>query len=313
VAVTGATGLLGSSLVPTLTTGGAHVIRVGRGRQERAVAGASASSWDPVAGVVDTEALEGCEAVVHLAGRSIAKAPYRWTARAKQEIYESRVQGTRVLCEALAKMRQPPKVLVMASGVSYYGDTRGAVSRDGGKAVDESGSKGSGADFLAGVVEDWEAAAEPARAAGIRVVFLRYGMVLSPAGGALALMLPVFGACAGGRLGNGEQYLPWISLDDAVGSIVHAICAGDALTGPVNVVGPVPATNAEFTQALGGALWRPAVIPVPRGVLRTLLGQFADETLLLDQKLRPAALLRSGYCFRHEAVGEALRHLLGSA
>lgn len=303
IAVTGATGLIGSTLTPLLTTGGAQVVRMrrGRGAASEVQGGVSSAFWDPETGSVDVHELQGCQAVVHVAARGIAQAPYRWSAKAKREIWDSRVKGTRALCEALASMPRPPEVLVMASGVSYYGDTHG-------EALDENGDKGSG--FLADLVQEWEAATEPASKAGIRVVFLRLGVVLSSAGGALRLMLPFFRAGLGGCLASGKQYMPWLSVDDAVGMIVHAICT-PSLSGAVNAVGPQPATNAAFTRALARTLSRPALLPVPGCALRALLGQFAEETLLQDQNLVPKKLEQSGYKFRHSDVESALRHVLG--
>jgi len=300
VAVAGASGLIGSTIVPMLTTGGAHVIRLCRGHPGPSDACTSSAAWDPKSGIVDTEALEGCDAVIHVAGRGIAKPPFRWTENARQEILESRVQGTRVLCEALARMRQPPKVFVMASGVAYYGDTNAC-----GTAAGEDTAKGSG--FLSDVVQAWEAAAQPARAAGIRVVCLRYGAVLSTRGGAVKMMLPVFKMGLGGCLGSGNQHMPWISVDDAAGVALHAIC-DDSLFGSVNAVAPSSATNMDFTNTLAGILHRPAISSV---ALDMLLGDFAKETMLVDQHVAPTALQQSGYPFRHADLDAALRHILG--
>ena len=223
VDITGSSGLVGSTLVPMLTTGGHHVTKL-----VRSDAGEFDVEWDPQADTFDAAALDGVDAVVHLAGENIAAA--RWNANVKEKIRSSRVNGTRVLCEGLAKMPTPPKVLVCASAIGFYGDR-------GDELLTEESAAGSG--FLAEVAQEWEAATAPAREAGIRVVHLRFGVILSPRGGALAKMLLPFKLGMGGRVGSGRQYWSWISVDDAAGAIHHALMT-DSLRGPVNAVAPHP-------------------------------------------------------------------------
>jgi uncharacterized protein (TIGR01777 family) len=296
VLVSGARGLVGSALVPFLTTGGHQVMRLTRSAPrplERAVA------WDPAKGALEGAALEGFDAVVHLAGESIASG--RWTAAKKARIRDSRVEGTRLLATALSRLSRPPGVLVCASAIGYYGDRGEEV------LTEESGSGGG---FLAEVCREWEAAADPARDKGIRVVHLRFGVIFSPAGGALAAMLVPFRLGAGGRVGSGRQYLSWIALDDAVGVIHHSLVTAD-LSGPVNAVAPSPVTNREFTKTLGRVLGWPTLFPVPALGARLAFGEMANELLLASTLVQPARLLASGYPFRYPELGGALRHLLG--
>lgn len=242
-------------------------------------------------------ALEGIDAVVHLAGESIAAG--RWTEAKKVRIRESRVRGTRAIAEALARLRRRPSALVCASATGYYGD-RGA------EILVEDSPPGAG--FLAEVVRVWEAAAAPAREAGIRVVHLRSGVVLSQAGGALARLLPVFRLGLGGRLGSGRQFMPWIALDDEVAAIVHTLTRDD-LRGPVNLASPHPVTNQEFAATLGQVLRRPALVVAPAAMLRLALGELGGE-LLASQRVHPARLLGAGYAFRYLELRAALRDLL---
>jgi hypothetical protein len=295
VVISGASGLVGSVLRPFLTTGGHRVRTLVRGR----AAGEGEIGWNPAAGTIERERLKGVDAVVHLAGESIATG--RWSAAKKERILRSRVDGTRVLAAALAALRPPPRVLVSASAIGIYGDRAD-------EPLDESSARGHG--FLADVCEQWEAAAEPARAAGIRVVHLRFGVVLTPAGGALARMLPPFRLGAGGVLGSGRQYMSWVAIDDAVGAVFDVI-VNEALSGPVNTVAPEPVTNAEFTKVLGRVLSRPTVLPVPAAVARLAFGEMADELLLGGARVSPEKLLATGYRFREPATENALRHLLG--
>lgn len=297
IAITGSTGLLGSALVSMLTTGGYTVVRIVRGRTPAP----DSVIWDPEGSGLDPKALEGIDAVVHLAGENIASG--RWTAARKTKIKESRAKGTRILCEALAAMANPPKVLISASAIGFYGNRDGEVLK-------ESSSPGSG--FLAEVCRDWEAATEPARRKGIRVVNLRFGVILSSAGGALAKMLLPFKLGAGGRIGDGRQYMSWISLDDAAGAVVHALNS-EKLKGPVNAVAPGAVTNEEYTKTLGRVLGRPTIFPMPAFAARLAFGEMADELLLSGQHVEPAALLASGYKFRHADLESALRHVLGRA
>ncbi|MFQ5915907.1 MAG: TIGR01777 family oxidoreductase, partial [Nitrospinota bacterium] len=239
------------------------------------------------------------DAAVHLSGENIGEG--RWTAAKKAAIRDSRVKSTRLLAETLARLEQPPRVFVCASAVGYYGDRGEEVLR-------EESPLGSG--FLPDLSLEWESAAEPAVQKGIRVVHLRNGIVLSPKGGALAKMLPPFKLGLGGKLGSGRQYVSWISLDDMVGVIRHAL-ERESLSGPVNAVAPNPVTNAEFTQTLGRVLSRPTVFQVPAFTLRLAFGEMADAALLASARVEPARLLASGYSFRHPELEGALRHILG--
>jgi uncharacterized protein (TIGR01777 family) len=243
--------------------------------------------------------LDGVDALIHLAGENIAAT--RWNAATKKRIRDSRVEGTRVLCEGLAKLTRAPRVLLSASAVGYYGDR-------GDEILSEDSPSGSG--FLAAVARDWEAATEPAAAAGIRVVRMRFGVILSPRGGALAQMLTPFRLGGGGRIGSGRQWWSWISIDDAASAIQHAIMT-ESLSGPVNGVAPNPVTNAEFTHTLGQVLGRPTLIPMPAFAARLALGEMADELLLASARVLPTKLLESHYRFQHPTLDVALRHLLG--
>jgi hypothetical protein len=298
VAVTGASGLLGSALTPFLTTGGHRVTPVTRQAKP-----SHAIRWDPAYGTIDVSAFEGLDAVVHLAGENVGA---RWTGERKRRIRESRAVGTRLLAEALANLKRPPRVLVSASAMGIYGDRGDEVLAEG------STLSGPPADFLVEVGREWEAATEPARAAGIRVVNLRFGIILTPAGGALGRMLPPFRAGAGGPLGSGKQWVSWISVDDAVGAVHHALFT-EELSGPVNAVAPEPVTSRTFATTLGRVLHRPAILPAPAPALRLLFGEMADTALLSSQRVSPARLLASGYSFRHARLDSALRHVLGRA
>jgi uncharacterized protein len=295
VLVTGASGLIGSALIPLLTTGGHDVVRLVRNGGTRR---AGTVQWDPATGTIDAAALEGIDAVVHLAGENIAG---RWTAEKKARIYGSRVDGTKALVRALTALARPPKVLIAASAIGYYGD-RGA------DIVDEDSAPGAG--FLADVVREWEAATQPAAALGIRVVNLRFGVVLSSAGGALATMLPPFRLGAGGPVGSGEQYMSWVALDDAIGAILHALTTSE-LSGPVNVVAPNPATNREFTKTLGRVLSRPTVIPMPAFAVKLAFGEMGEALLLGSTRVEAHRLKETVYPFRFPELEGALRHVLG--
>ena len=297
VVLTGSSGLVGSALVPLLTGGGHQVVRLVRSQPRP---DASEVRWDPDTGEIDPAALEGVDAAVHLAGESIAAG--RWTASRKARILESRVKGTRFLVETLAGLEQRPKVLVSASAVGYYGD------RGEERLTEDSGS--GSAFFLANVCRQWEAATEPSAAAGVRVVNLRFGIILSAAGGALPRLLTPFRLGVGGRLGSGKQYMSWIAIDDVVGAIVHVLNT-EALRGAVNAVAPQAVTNREFTKTLGRVLGRPTLVPMPAFAARLAFGKMADELLLASQRVEPAKLLASGYAFRFPDLESALRHLLG--
>ena len=298
VLVSGASGLLGSALVPTLIAGGHTVTRLVRSAPRP---GQDEIPWNPAARSIGTPALEGFDAVVHLAGDNIASG--RWTAAKKASIRNSRVQGTTVLCEALAQLVKPPKVLLSASAIGYYGD-RGETT------LREESSPGRG--FLAEVCQAWETATAPAAQRGIRVVHLRFGMVLSPAGGALAKMLTPFRLGLGGVIGTGKQYMSWIALDDVLGAIHHALHT-EALQGPVNVVAPSAVTNQEFTTTLGKVLRRPTRLPLPTFAVRLMFGEMGDALLLASTRVAPARLMASGYTFQYSELEKALQHLLGTS
>jgi uncharacterized protein (TIGR01777 family) len=297
VLVSGASGFMGSDLVPTLIAGGHTVTRLVRSTPRP---GQAEIPWNPVARSIGTPALEGLDAVVHLAGDNIASG--RWTAAKKASIRNSRVQGTTVLCEALAQLVKPPKVLLSASAFGYYGDRGETILR-------EESPPGTG--FLAEVCQAWEAATAPAAQRGIRVVHLRFGMVLSPAGGALAKMLTPFRLGLGGVIGTGKQYMSWIALDDVLGAIDHALNT-EALQGPVNVVAPSAVTNREFTITLGKVLRRPTWLPLPAFAVRLMFGEMGDALLLASTRVAPARLVASGYTFQYPELEQALQHLLGT-
>ena len=290
VAITGASGLVGRALATSLRTDGYRVVTIGRG------AGADLT-WNPAAGTI-TPALPPCDAVVHLAGANIGQ---RWSATHRREIVDSRVQGTGLIARAAAGLAVPPRVLVSASAVGYYGDR-------GDEWLTEQSSVGD--NFLGQLGRSWEESAAPARAAGIRVVHPRIGVVLARAGGALAKMLPIFRVGAGAPLGHGRQWMSWISLADLVAALRFAIDT-PSLAGPVNVVAPMPATNREFTAALAKALSVPAFLPaVPAFALRAMYGEMASATILASQRVRPAVLERSGFHFTHPTLESALQHAL---
>lgn len=294
VAITGSSGLVGSALTPLLATGGHTVVPlVRRDAKEGEV------TWDPNVDAFDASQIEGIDGVVHLAGENIGES--RWTASAKQRFYASRVGGTGALCRGLACMASPPKVLVCASAIGFYSDR-------GEEVMTEESDVGSG--FLASLVCDWEAATEPAGDVGIRVVNLRFGVVMSPKGGALSKMLLPFKLGVGGRIGSGMQFWSWISIDDAVGAICHAL-ATEQLAGPVNAVAPQSMTNKEFTKVLGRVLRRPTIIPMPAFAARLAFGEMAEELMLASTRVEPVRLLESGYEFRQPTLEIALRQLLG--
>lgn len=294
VLVTGASGLVGAALVPALEQEH-EVLRLTR----RVPRSAAELRWDPEAGTLDRRALEGLEAAVHLAGESIGGR--RWNAAHKRRIRESRVRGTRLLCEALAALERPPRVLVSASAIGWYGD------RGDETLTEESGS---GIGFLAEVAREWEEATAAAVALGIRVVLMRTGIVLAARGGALAPMRRIFGLGLGGPFGRGRQWMSWIALDDVVAAIGHCL-ARETLRGPVNAVSPGAVTQREFARTLARVLRRPALLPAPPVALRLVLGrEMADELLLSSQRVEPRRLLETGYAFRFPDLEPALRHVL---
>lgn len=292
VLVSGAKGLIGSALIPELEAGGHRVNRLTRTPRS-----GEDIRWDPDAGMIEGD-LAGFDAVVHLAGESIAEG--RWTSERKRRILESRQKGTHLLAEKIAGLPEPPSVMVSASAIGYYGDR-------GNELLTEESEPGTM--FLSGVCREWEAAAQPAREAGVRVVHPRFGIVLSTEGGALGSTLPIFKLGGGGKIGSGRQYWSWVSLDDVVGALVHAINR-DALSGPVNVVAPDPLTNAEYTRVLGRVLGRPTFFAVPAPAARIVLGGMADNLLLASARVEPAKLDETGYEYCHPKLEGALRHLL---
>lgn len=295
VAVTGSTGLIGTALVRSLEGGGHRVRRVSR----RPDAGPGTVRWDPERGELDEAGLAGVDAVVHLAGEGIAAR--RWSEDHKQRVLDSRVKGTTLLAEALVRLDPRPSVLVSGSAVGYYGDR-------GDERLTEQSPPGSG--FLADVVTRWERAAEPAERAGIRVARIRTGLVMAAGGGSLKPMLPLFRFGLGGRLGSGRQWWSWISLTDEVEAIRFLL--DHDVAGPVNLTGPEPVTNAEFTKVLGRVLGRPAVVPVPRFGPALVLGrEAAGEMVFASQRVLPAALQGAGFGFAHGTLEEALRAELG--
>jgi uncharacterized protein (TIGR01777 family) len=296
IAVTGASGLIGSSLCRRLEAEGQRVSRVVRHQ-----AGPGEIFWEPAAGSLDPRSLEGLDAVIHLAGENVGA---RWTAARKARIRSSRVAGTRLLAETLAGLQRPPKVLISASAIGIYGNRADEV------LTEQSPPGNRDRDFLVSVTEEWERAADPARAEGIRVAHPRFGIVLSPAGGALRKLLLPFRLGLGGRLGSGSQWMSWISIDDVVEALLHML-ANDRLEGPVNVTAPEPLTNAEFSRTLARVLSRPAVFPVPAAALRLLLGEMAGGTVLPSARVLPQRLLQSGFSFARPDLQSALRHLLG--
>jgi len=290
VAVTGATGLIGSALVDRLRASGSRVRRLVRSTR----AGADDVQWDPMRGVLAPDALEGVDAIVHLAGENLAQ---RWTAERKRAILESRVRSTELLARTIAGMTRKPRVMVSGAAVGFYGDR-------GDEMLDEDST--SGTDFLAGVVREWEGATRGAADAGVRVVRIRTGVVLSPKGGALERLLLPFRLGVGGPIGSGRQWMSWISLHDHVRAMMHAL-ATDGLAGPVNLVWPNPVTNAEFAATLGRVLSRPAIVPLPSFALELVYGEMARATILSGQRVQPKALLKSGFVFELPTLEEALR------
>lgn len=297
IVVSGSTGLIGSALVQALEKDGHEVVRLVRRRSDE---DDGTAWWDPAAGAIETSGLEGADAVVHLAGENIGTG--RWSAERKRRIRDSRVDGTRLLSETLADLEDKPAALIAASAIGYYGNR-------GNEILTEESGPGSG--FLAELGVDWEEAAEPARAAGIRVVNLRIGIVLAADGGALAAMLPVFSLGLGGPLGSGSQYTSWIALDDLVRAI-QFVLEDLEMEGPVNAVAPAPVTNKAFTRALGRVLGRPTILFVPSAALRLAFGEMAEETLLASARVSPERLLKSEFSFRYPEVEGALRHVLQS-
>lgn len=296
ILVTGSSGVIGQALIPFLTTGGHRVIRLVR---QPPLPGTGSMYWNPDVGNIDLYDPDNIDAVIHLSGENIGQG--KWNASKKKRIIESRTRGTALLARELAKLENPPKVFLCASAIGYYGER-------GDDLLVETDSPGD--DFISDVCRAWEAAASPAAAAGIRTVFLRIGVVLTPLGGALKRLLPIFQTGLGGRIGSGNQYISWIGIDDVFGAIMHAM-ADTQMEGPVNLVAPNPVTNAEMTATLGKILSRPTVFPVPERIFRMAFGQMGKETVLSSTRVRPQRLIEAGYQFRHPDLETTLRFVLG--
>src|SRR3954469_8000765 len=295
--VTGAGGLIGSALLPRLAADGHRVTRVTRGP-----AGAGEISWDPARGILDLHQLGRVDGVIHLAGENIGS---RWTPARKRRIQQSRVSGTGLLSQALSRLQPRPEVLISASAIGIYGDR-------GNELLTESSAPGNPEqDFLVRVCLDWEAAAEPAREAGIRVVHPRFGVVLSPDGGALGKLLPPFRLGLGGQQGHGYQWMSWIAIDDVVGALRHLL-DDRQLSGPVNVTAPGAVVNRHFMQILGRVIRRPTLLRVPAAALRLGLGEMAQHTVLASARVQPSKLLQNAYRFEYRDLEAALRHVLGA-
>jgi hypothetical protein len=293
IAITGSTGLIGSDLTRSLRSDGHEVVRLVR----REAAAPDEVRWDPMRREVDVEGLAGCDAVVHLAGAGVGER--RWTAAYKKTLRDSRVLGTEAIARAVASLDDPPRVLVCGTAVGYYGDT-------GDRPVDEDAPPGTG--FLAELCQDWEAAAAPAREAGIRTAFARTGLVVAREGGAWGRLFPLYKAGLGGRLGDGRQFWSFISLHDEIAAFRHIIDTPQ-LSGPVNLTGPQPLTNREINAAMGRVLRRPAVFAVPAPVMRAVLGEFAGD-VLGSQRVLPKRLTESGFAFAFPGIEESIRAAL---
>ena len=294
VAITGSSGLIGSSLVSFLSKKGVTVSKILRENPED-----NKISWKPEGGDWDSAFAGGIDGIVHLAGENVASG--RWTKAKKEKIRNSRIEGTKRLCEHILKLPTPPSVLVCASAIGYYGNR-------GVEFLNEGSSRGSG--FLPDVCLGWEEAAESVSKAGIRVVNVRFGIVLSKDGGALAKMMTPFKIGMGGKIGSGTQYMSWVAMDDVTGAIYHTLIT-ESLKGPVNVTAPNPVTNKEFTNTLGEVLKRPAVVPIPAFAAKLAFGEMANDLLLASTKVAPKRLSDSGYKFQYPELENALKHVLG--
>ena len=293
IVISGASGLIGTQLVTTLKSSGHEVVQL-----VRRSAADGQIMWDPKSGKLDPASLEGCDAVIHLSGAGIGDK--RWSDAYRKEILDSRTATTSLLANTIASLQRKPSVFLSGSAIGIYGAR-------GDEQLTETSEHGTG--FLADVCEQWEAAAKPAIDAGVRTVFLRTGIVLSPKGGALKKLLPLFRLGVGGKFGNGKQWQSWISMDDEVASIIHLLTAN--VSGAVNLTAPQPVTNAEFTKVLARVVKRPAIVPVPTFAPKILLGgELADALLFTGQRVMPQALTASGYVFKHSTLESALRSLL---
>ncbi|MHB8410582.1 MAG: TIGR01777 family oxidoreductase [Candidatus Acidiferrales bacterium] len=299
IIISGSSGLVGSALINSLRADGHSIARLVRSGSPSQTGPASENiRWEPPTGSIDLAGMEGADALVHLAGASIADG--RWTPARKQILRRSRVDATRHLIAGLAQLSRKPRVLVAASAIGYYGD-RGA------ETLTESAASGNG--FLAGICREWEAETAQAERLGIRTVMLRFGIILAANGGALKRILVPFRIGVGGRLGTGRQWMSWITLDEVV-AVIRCAIENDLLRGPVNAVSPSPVTNSEFTSVLAGVLHRPALFPTPRAVLRIALGEMADALLFSSQRVVPEKLQAQLYTFRHPELKEALESVL---
>lgn len=291
VAITGASGLIGTALTASLKADGHEVLAVSRKGGDGRV------EWNPKTGAIEIHKLRGCDAIINLAGANIAQ---RWSKEVKQEIIDSRILTTKLISDSASRLIPRPEVLISASAIGYYGPKPG-------QPVDESAAAGSG--FLAKVCQDWEAATKFAEDTGIRVAHIRFGVVLSPNGGALAKMLPTFKSGLGGPIGSGKQMLSWIALDDVVRAIRYTIESHD-IRGAVNATAPNPVSNADFATTLGQTLGKPTVLPAPAFALKLAMGEMVDETLLADQIVLPKVLEDTGFYFAYPEIRPALSHLL---
>ena len=293
IIIAGASGLVGSALVPSLEAKGDEVTRLVRGAPR-----AGEIEWHPNQDEIDPATLKGFDAVINLAGENIAEG--RWTDEKKRRIHDSRVNGTHLLAEAIVKLAQKPRVFLCASATGFYGDR-------GDEILDEHSESGGG--FLAGVCREWERATDPAVNANVRVVNSRFGPIIARAGGMMARMLTPFKMGVGGKVGSGKQYISWVAIDDVVGAITLAL-TDESVRGPVNVVSPDPVTNEEFTKTLGEVLSRPTALTIPAFAARLTFGEMADEMLLVSQRVIPKRLSEAGYGFQYPALEGAFRKYL---
>lgn len=295
ILVTGSSGLVGSQLIPFLNSQGHEVVPLIRNKNH----GSDDIFWDPENEEIDFSSLNGFDAVVHLAGENIANK--RWSPEQKQKIKNSRVKGTKFLCESLSKLNKPPKVLISASAIGFYGNRPNEVLHE---------HSDHGHEFLSSTCQEWEEATRDAKAAEIRVVHARFGVILSTRGGAMSKLLLPFQLGAGGIIGDGKQYMSWVDIEDVVGAIYHAI-QDEQISGPMNVTAPNPVTNHEFTKTLGKVLFRPTIFPMPAFAARLAFGEMADALLMSSSFVEPRTLQDNGYKFQYPDIESSLRHLLG--